>query len=66
MSRYLPIVLVSLALLSTGCSKAKASAPTPVEGACARVFGAEVCTWATTNNGALIEAGATIPMAAIE
>ena len=37
-----------------------------VKGACADVFKAQVCTWATTKGQNLVEAGAVVPLASIE
>jgi hypothetical protein len=39
---------------------------TAVKGPCADVFGGSVCTWATTDDGALVDVGATVPLATIE
>lgn len=36
-----------------------------VRGGCAPVFGADVCTWERQRDGALVELGATIPLASI-
>jgi hypothetical protein len=40
--------------------------PVEVSGGCADVYQAQVCTFATTKGDSLIEAGATVPIAAIE
>ncbi len=37
-----------------------------LNGSCADVYHGRVCTWATTQNGHLLEVGATIPFASIE
>lgn len=56
--------VAGLALALYGC----ASQPTisEVTGQCADAFGADVCTWAMMRDDAVIEVGATVPMASIE
>ncbi len=45
----------------------RAPEPRTVQGECADVFGANVCTWATLDGtGAVIEFGATVPLAVAE
>jgi hypothetical protein len=64
MTCRLSLVFVSLLFGVAAC--AAHGSPKEVTGACAAVFGAEVCTWAVTDGTELVEAGATIPIAAIE
>jgi hypothetical protein len=42
---------------------ARTPEPRTVQGECAEVYGANVCTWATMDGDAVIEFGATVPLA---
>lgn len=48
-----------------GCADTTPEPPT-VEGECADVYGADVCTWATLTGSGVTEFGVTIPLASIE
>jgi hypothetical protein len=62
-----PIQTLVPALVLLGACAARAPEPRMVEGECADVFGGSVCTWATLDiTGAVIEFGATIPLAVAE
>jgi hypothetical protein len=37
-----------------------------IDGECADAFGAEVCTWAVVEGDAVVEVGATVPLASVE
>ena len=39
---------------------------TEVSGGCADAYSAQVCTWATTQGGTVLDVGATVPIASIE
>ncbi len=43
-----------------------AEAPRTVDGDCGDVFGSQVCTWGTFTGDALVEFGATVPLASID
>jgi len=62
--RVMTVLVLALALGAGGLAREEAL--TEVPGACADVFGGEVCTWATLDDATLVEAGATIPLASIE
>jgi uncharacterized protein len=57
-------VVVSLMLVAGGC--AGSDAPAETRGACADVYGGQVCTWEKVGGSSLLEVGATIPLASIE
>lgn len=59
-------VFAALLAVATCASTEPPAAPVETQGACADVFGSQVCTWEKTSGGALVEAGATIPIASIE
>ena len=62
--RVRPISAALIAFAVGGCT---GEAPiVEVKGACADVFTGQVCTWATTKGGTLVEAGAVVPLASIE
>jgi hypothetical protein len=52
-------------MLQFACA-ARTPEPRTVQGECADVYGARVCTWATMDGDAVVEFGATIPVAAAE
>lgn len=67
-SRISTVLLMGLALAALPRLEARRATGeelTEVRGACAPVFGAEVCTWEQQRGGALAELGATIPLASI-
>jgi len=55
---------VLLALAAGACTGGKSLVE--VKGDCADVFNAQVCTWARTEGGKLVEAGAVVPLASLE
>lgn len=59
------VVVVILAVFPAG-TRARSAVPTIVQGACADVFTARVCTSSTMDGAKLVEVGALIPMASIE
>ncbi len=60
------IIAFSIAFsLAVGTGAVKSPA-VELNGSCADVYHGRVCTWATTQNGHLLEVGATIPFASIE
>jgi hypothetical protein len=60
------LMLIPVIGLLSACA-ARAPEPRIVEGECADVYGASVCSWATLDGtGALIEFGATVPLAMVE
>jgi hypothetical protein len=65
MSQRLSIAFVVPLMLVAGAC-ARFDVPTEVKGSCADVFGAQVCTWEKVSGAALIEVGATVPLASIE
>jgi len=53
-------------MVSLGCS-GPAPEPRTVQGDCAGLYGADICSWATlSGSGEILEFGATVPLAAIE
>lgn len=62
--RVRTISTVLMALAAGACTGEKPLSD--VEGACADVFKAQVCTWAKTKGKTLVEAGAVVPLATIE
>lgn len=65
MSRFLTQGMVAgLAVTLYGC--ASQTSTSEVAGECAAAHGADVCTWATMEGDAVVEVGATVPMASIE
>jgi len=63
--RICAVGLVALAVAATACAK-KEVPIVDVQGDCSDVFGGQVCTWARTQGDSVIDAGATVPLAAIE
>lgn len=59
-------VVVSLLAVVAAASCAGDAPPVDVQGSCADVHGAQVCTWAKTRGSSLVEAGALVPIASIE
>jgi hypothetical protein len=57
-------VVAGLAVALYGC--ASQTSTSEVAGECQEAFGADVCTWATMEGDAVVEVGATIPLASIE
>ena len=57
-------VVAGLAVALSGC--ASQTSTSEVAGECADAFGADVCTWATMEDDAVVEVGMTIPLASIE
>ena len=65
MSRFLTQgVVAGLAVALCGCSSQTSTSE--VAGECADAYGADVCTWAMMQGDAVVEVGATIPLASIE
>lgn len=65
MSRFLTRgVVAGLVVALYGC--ASQTSTSEVAGECQEAFGADVCTWATMEGDAVVEMGATIPLASIE
>jgi hypothetical protein len=65
MSRFLTRgVVAGLAIALYGC--ASQTSTSEVAGDCQDAFGADVCTWAVMDGDAVVEVGATIPLASIE
>ena len=56
---------LALALMLSACGGSAEPEVLAVQGECAEVFGAQLCTWATTTDGQLTEYGVTVPMAII-
>jgi len=64
MSRVNRLFVVLLATATASCAS---DAPlVDVQGSCADVHGAQVCTWARMHGSSLVEAGALVPIASIE
>ena len=64
MSRVNRLFVVLLATATASCAS---DAPlVDVQGSCADVHGAQVCTWARMHGNSLVEAGALVPIASIE
>ncbi len=64
MSHRVRTISTVLLALTAGCTREKPLAE--VQGSCADVFKAQVCTWAKTKGNALVEAGAVVPLAYVE
>lgn len=60
--RFTALLAFAASILLTAC----AEEPQVVSGDCADVFGAQICTWAVMDGDAVVELGATVPIAAIE
>lgn len=59
-------VSVMLLIVAQVACAARAPELQTVQGECADVYGASVCTWATMDGDAIVEFGATIPLALAE
>ncbi len=57
-------VVAGLAVTLYGC--ASQTSTSEVAGGCAYAYGADVCTWAMMEGDAVVEVGATVPLASIE
>ncbi len=68
--RGMRVAGAALVVALVACGGAGDAPPEPVAeevaGECSDAFGAQVCTWARMNGDALVEVGATIPLASIE
>jgi hypothetical protein len=61
------VLISSILLLALAAGRfPTTAAELELEGGCAIVFGAEVCSWATMDGTTVAEVGATVPLAAIE
>ena len=61
------MIAKSFALVLCGLAACAKSSPiVEVRGGCANVYQGQVCTWANTREGKVVELGATVPLASIE
>ena len=63
--RICAVGLVAIAVAATACAT-KEVPIVEVQGECADAYGSQVCTWARTQGDSVLDAGATVPLAAIE
>lgn len=61
---WMRCAVTGLVIVSYGC--AAGTTTSEVAGECAEAWGADVCTWAVMDGDALVEMGATVPLASIE
>jgi hypothetical protein len=59
-------LVVAMFAAAAAAACASDGALVDVQGSCADVHGAQVCTWATTRGSSLVEAGAVVPIGSIE
>ena len=57
--------LVAFVVVAAACTSREVPI-VEVQGECADAYGSQVCTWARTRGDSVIDAGATVPLAAIE